>query len=525
MAQYKFSDEDLRQIRNHGLTINAVQRHLDLFKTPPPYLNLLGPCTISDRIKVVDQHKTQKFTKIYEMEARKGRCLKFVPGSGAASRMFKALLKALNRDKEILKEATAREAHQAGHKEAQELLDFMNGAKSFAFSKDLKSVMSEKNFNFDILLEKGQFTDIIRFLVSEVGLNYAHLPKGLLKFHEYPEGSRTAFEEHLVEAAQYIADQSGQGPLHFTVSQEHLKGFQKLLKKVKPIYEQKYQVSFHVTFSAQKKSTDILAVDLDNRPFREKDGRLLFRPGGHGALIENLNDLKADIVFIKNIDNVAFDRFKHKTIKWKKILGGYLIALQNQIFSYMEKLSSKAVEITLIEQVADFVRDELLLPIPSFSNNSSPEEKKTVLMEKLNRPIRVCGMVRNESEPGGGPFWVKDQAGEKSLQIVEKAQIDPYSSEQQAIFAASTHFNPVDLACGLRDWQGRPFDLRQYVDPNAVLISKKSKEGKDLKALEHPGLWNGAMSRWITIFVEVPAITFNPVKTVNDLLREPHQPA
>ena len=524
MAQYKFSDEDLRQIRNHGLTINAVQRHLDLFKTPPPYLNLLGPCTLSDGIKVIDQHKTQEFIKIYEMESQKGRCLKLVPGSGAASRMFKALLKALNLEKEILKESIAREA-QVGHKEAQELLEFMNGAKRFAFSKDLKSVMSDKNFYYDILLERGQFTDIIRFLVSEVGLNYAHLPKGLLKFHAYPEGSRTAFEEHLVEAAQYIAGQSGQGPLHFTVSQEHLKEFQKLLKKVKPIYEQKYQVSFQVTFSAQKKSTDILAVDLDNRPFREKNGRLLFRPGGHGALIENLNDLKADIVFIKNIDNVASDRFKHETIKWKKVLGGYLIALQNQIFSYMEKLSSKAIERTLIEQVADFIRDDLLLSIPSFSNKASPEEKKTVLMEKLNRPIRVCGMVRNVSEPGGGPFWVKDQTGEKSLQIVEKAQIDPDSREQQAILAASTHFNPVDLVCGVRDWQGRPFDLRQYVDPNAILISKKSKEGKDLKALELPGLWNGAMSRWITIFVEVPGITFNPVKTVNDLLREPHQPA
>ena len=524
MAQYKFSDEDLRQIRNHGLIINVLQRHLDLFKTPPPYLNLLGPCTISDGIKVIEQHKTKEFIKIYEMEAQKGRCLKFVPGSGAASRMFKVLLKALNRGKEIQKESIAREA-QAGHKEAQDLLEFMNSAKRFAFSKDLKSVMSEKNLYFDILLEKGQFTDIIRFLVSEGGLNYAHLPKGLLKFHAYPEGSRTAFEEHLVEAAQYIADHSGQGHLHFTVSQGHIKKFQDLLEKIRPIYEQKYRMSFHVTFSAQKKYTDTLAVDLNNRPFREKDGRLLFRPGGHGALIENLNDLKADIMFIKNIDNVASDRFKHETAKWKKILGGHLITLQNQIFSYMEKLSSKAVDKTLIEQVADFIKDDLLLSIPSFSNKASPEEKKSVLMKKLNRPIRVCGMVKNVGEPGGGPFWVKDQNGEKSLQIVEKAQIDPDSREQQAILAASTHFNPVDLVCGVRDWQGRPFDLRQYVDPNAILISKKSKEGKDLKALEHPGLWNGAMSRWITIFVEVPVITFNPVKTVNDLLREPHQPA
>ena len=325
---------------------------------------------------MIDPHKTQELIKIYEMEAQKGRCLKFVPGSGAASRMFKALLKALNREKEILRESIAREA-RAGHKEAQDLLEFMNGAKRFAFSKDLKSVMSEKGLDFDNLLERGQFTDIIRFLISEVGLNYAHLPKGLLKFHAYPEGSRTAFEEHLVEAAQYIADQNAKGPLHFTVSQEHLKGFQKLLKKVKPIYEQKYQISFHVTFSAQKKSTDTIAVDLDNRPFREKDGRLLFRPGGHGALIENLNDLKADIVFIKNIDNVASDRFKPETVKWKKILGGYLIGLQNQIFGYVEKLSSKTIERTLIEQIADFIRDDLFLSIPSFSNKATPEREKS----------------------------------------------------------------------------------------------------------------------------------------------------
>ena len=524
MARYKFSDEDLRQIRHHGLTLNTVQRHLDLFRTPPPYFNLLGPCTPDDGIKMIHPHETQALIKTYEKEAQNGRCLKFVPGSGAASRMFKALLKALNREKDILKKSIAREA-QVGHEEAQDLLEFMNGAKRFAFSKDLKTVMSKRDLDFDTLLERGQFTDIICFLICEVGLNYAHLPKGLLKFHAYPEGSRTAFEEHLVEAAQYIADQDGHGHLHLTVSQNHLKGFQDLLEKVKPIYEQKYKVSFHVTFSTQKKSTDTLAVDLGNRPFRQKDGRLLFRPGGHGALIRNLNDLKGDIVFIKNIDNVASDRFKHETVKWKKILGGYLIGLQNQIFSYVERLSSTAAKGTLIEQITDFIRGDLLLSIPASFNKASPEEKKTVLMEKLNRPIRVCGMVRDVSEPGGGPFWVKDPTGEKSLQIVEKAQIDPDSGEQQTILAASTHFNPVDLVCGVRDWQGRPFDLHQYVDPNAVFISKKSKEGRDLKALEHPGLWNGAMSRWITVFVEVPGITFNPVKTVNDLLRDPHQPA
>ena len=522
MGQHVFSDKDLKQISNHGLTVSAVQKHLDMFKMPPPHLDLLAPCTPGDGIKVIDQEKIQELTETYEQEAKKGRCLKFVPGSGAASRMFKTLLKFQNRETEILREAVAREAQEA-QEEAQELLEFMNSTKRFAFFKDLKSVMSENRFDLDTLVEKGQFTDIVRFLVSEIGLNYAHLAKGLLKFHEYPEGSRTAFEEHLVEAAYYVKDENGWCPLHFTVSQSHLEEFRNLLKRVKPVYEQKQGVSFHVAFSVQKKSTDILAVDLDNQPFREKDGRLLFRPGGHGALIENLNDLKGDIVFLKNIDNVACDRFKPETIRWKKILGGYLIAIQNQIFNYVERLSSGAVERDLIENIMHFIRKELLLSIPSFTKKTSAEETKAMFLEKLNRPVRVCGMVRNVKEPGGGPFWVKDQTGERSLQIVEKAQIDPESKEQKVILAASSHFNPVDLVCGVCNWEGRPFDLLKFVDPNAVLISKKSKEGKDLKALEHPGLWNGAMARWITIFVEVPGITFNPVKTVNDLLREAHQ--
>ena len=522
MGQYTFTDNELKQINSHGLTVSEVQKHLDIFKMPPPYVRLLRPCTLNDGIKVIDREKIQKLKETYDLEVKKRHCLKFVPGSGAASRMFKTILRFLNRGKEILRKPITMEA-QEGLKEAQELLEFMDGTKRFAFFKDLRSVMSENKHNLDTLLERGQFTDIIRFLVSEIGLNYAHLAKGLLKFHEYPEGSRTAFEEHLVESAYYVTDQTGQCSLHFTVSQEHLEKFQKLLKNVRSIYEQIHRVSFNVTFSMQKKSTDTLAVDLDNRPFREKDGRLLFRPGGHGALIENLNDLKADIVFIKNIDNVASDRFKPETVKWKKILGGYLMAIQNQIFNYMEELSSKTVNSTLLEQVASFIGEELLLPLPSFIKNASVDDKKAVLMEKLNRPVRVCGMVGNAREPGGGPFWVKGQTDETSLQIVEKAQIDPGSTEQQAILAASTHFNPVDLVCGVRNWQGRSFDLRQFVDPNAVLISKKSKEGKDLKALEHPGLWNGAMARWITVFVEVPSITFNPVKTVNDLLREAHQ--
>ena len=524
MDRYVFTDYDLRQIDDHGLSVNEVQRHLSMFEMPPPYQTLLGPCTPDDGIKVIQGEKTQELMESYELEAGKGRCLKFVPASGAASRMFKTLLKYLNREKEMTRETIANEA-KAGQKDALETLKFMRDYRRFAFFNDLKAVMSEKELNLDILIDRGQFTDIIRFLVGEPGLNYAHLPKGLLKFHAYPEGSRTSFEEHLVEAVYYATDKNGECRLHFTVSQDHLVGFKNILKKIRHIYEQRHSVSFRVDFSVQKKSTDTLAVDLENRPFRDKDGRLVFRPGGHGALIENLNDFQGDIVFLKNIDNVASDRFKAETIKWKKILGGYLISMQRQLFSYVRELSSGHLERNLIDRVVSFIKNELLFSIPAFTKSTSPEEIKAILLEKLNRPIRVCGMVRNVKEPGGGPFWVKDQTGERSRQIVEKAQIDPDSEEQQAILSSSTHFNPVDLVCGVRDWQGRPFDLRRYMDPNAVLISQKSKEGKDLKALEHPGLWNGAMARWITIFVEVPGMTFSPVKTVNDLLREAHQPS
>jgi hypothetical protein len=428
----------------------------------------------------------------------------------------------------------------------------MDGLKKFAFFRELKSALSGQGFNVDTLLEKGYFRDILRFLLTGDGLDYVNLPKGLLKFHEYPEGSRTAFEEHLVEAASYVADEDGRCPLHLTVSQEHLNGFDSSFKAVRPIYEERYGVVYDISFSMQAKSTDTLAVKLDNTPFRQEDGRLLFRPGGHGALLKNLNDIDGEIIFIKNIDNVVTDHLKPETFRWKKIMGGYLISIQNQIRDYMKKLASGDADHqkikddrrtsnierpitqgvkkqtstldTLLAEAAGFLDEKLLLSIPGLIKSASPEAKRSYLMERLDRPVRVCGMVKNRGEPGGGPFWVEDETGERSLQIVETTQIDLDSKEQRDIVEASTHFNPVDLVCGVRDWQGRPFDLSRFVDPKTVVISQKSKDGRDLKALEHPGLWNGSMARWITLFVEVPGITFNPVKTVNDLLRKEHQP-
>ncbi len=518
-----FTDEDLRQIAEHGLAVEEVFRQLDIFKRSAPNLKLVRPCTIGDGITAIEQEKMRTLIETYENQIPERRCIKFVPASGAATRMFKGLLGELNKEKDVLRESAENNAG-AGRKDQSELVEFMNGFKDFAFFQDMKSVMWTEGLQIDMLVEEGRFTDIIRSLLLEKGLNYANLPKGLLKFHRYADESRTAFQEHLVEAVSYVADQEGRCHLHFTVSPEHMEKFKSLLEKVRPVYEKKYSVSFHVNFSVQKESTDTIAVDLNNHPFRDDKGRLLFRPGGHGSLIENVNDLEADIVFIKNIDNIVPDRLKGETFKWKKALGGYLITLQNRIHGYLEKLSSGGSGDSIFADIMNFINDELSLQVPDSMAAAALEAKKAFVMERLNRPIRICAMVKNEGEPGGGPFWVQDETGEMSPQIVETAQIDPDSREQQNLLESSTHFNPADLVCGVRDWQGRPFDLREYIDEKAVFISQKSKDGEDLKALEHPGLWNGAMARWITLFVEVPIITFNPVKTINDLLRKEHQP-
>ncbi len=517
-----FSDEDIRQIKSHGFTLKDVERQLDQFRKPPFYLNLLRPCTPGDGIRAIDQEKMKELTWVYDNKKQQYSCIKFVPASGAATRMFRVLLRFLKQEEDIVKDLIEERA-QSGEKDARELLTFMNGIRQFAFFEDLKSVMAKKGSSIEAALQKGRFTEIFRFLLSDEGLSYADSPKGLIKFHEYADGSRTSFEEHLVEASSYISDKNGEVNIHFTVSKEHLKEFKKLFDRVRALYEKRYRVKFKVVFSIQKDSTDTIAVEPDNNPFRRKDGRLLFRPGGHGALVSNLHDIEADIIFVKNIDNVVPDRLKAETCIWKKILGGFLIEIRERISDYMTALSDGYADEAFIDQIKAFIKDELCMQEHVSRGKQPSDDVRSVLMEILNRPIRICGMVKNAGEPGGGPFWVNNRDGGISLQIVETAQVDPHSEDQQAILSSSTHFNPVDIACSITDWKGKRFDLKKYVDHDAILISRKSKDGRELKALEHPGLWNGAMSRWITIFVEVPAITFNPVKTVNDLLRKEHQ--
>ncbi len=524
MTEKMFNEKDIQQMNEYGISLEETERQVTLFKTARPYLKLAGACVPGKGIAVFDREAQKPLTALYEKEAQKRSCIKFVPASGAASRMFKVLLGCLNGAGEIVQNAVTRDA-QGGQAPAQQLLVFMEGITRFAFFQDLSLALSKKGLSMEDLLRKGLFRDIISLLLQEEGLDYAALPKGLLMFHAYPDGNRTAFEEHLVEAVAYVCDAANRCSMHFTVSPEHLERFQACLNKAGPNFEKRFQVTYSLSFSTQKSATDTLAVDLENQPFRQTNGRLLFRPGGHGALLENLNDLKGDIVFVKNIDNVVPDYLKDETYTWKKITGGYLISIQNRIARYMKELASGSTAEELLDTATDFLENDLLITMPPDVKAAGPDERRRWIMSKLNRPVRVCGMVKNTGEPGGGPFWVESKSGEISRQIVETAQIDPDDDGQQAMLAGSTHFNPVDLVCGVRDWRGEPFDLRKYVDPETVFISLKSKDGKELKALERPGLWNGAMADWVTLFVEVPAITFNPVKTVNDLLRKEHQPA
>jgi len=384
--------------------------------------------------------------------------------------------------------------------------------------------MAKDGLDIEALITEGRYKEILEYTLKPKGLNYADFPKGLIRFHRYPERSRTPFEEHLFEAAAYTLDRNMVARVHFTVPAEYEELIKEHIENVRGYYEAS-GVKYEVTFSTQNPSTDKIAVGLDNKPFRDSNGRLVFRPAGHGALLDNLNDLRGDIVFIKNIDNVVPDRLKHETYIYKKALGGYLVELQRDIFRYLERLTSGNVSWQLITQVFEFVRYELsTIPPEAVEKRGSREEKINFLISKLNRPLRVCGMVKNEGEPGGGPFWVRHEDGTLSLQIVESSQVDMESSGQRAIWESSTHFNPVDLVCGVRDHLGNPFDLKRFTDPNTGFISIKSMDGRELKTLELPGLWNGAMANWNTVFIEVPLITFNPVKTVFDLLRKEHQP-
>jgi hypothetical protein len=486
-----FSASDMQQLRRLGVEPTEAAQQIENFRRGFPYMPIIAPATAGKGITQVSGEAQTELVNMFDEWG--GSRLKFVPASGAATRMFKSLY----------------ELRDAG-KATPETDTFFERLRDFAFYDDLMKVVNTPNRNNPQAVLNG--------LLETNGLHYGRLPKGLLKFHRYTEGARTAFEEHLVEAALYAKDAKSVARLHFTVSPEHAGGFKALLKKVQPDYEKRYGVTYEVNFSEQKKSTDTLAVEIDNTPFRNANGSLLFRPGGHGALLENLAEMKEDIVFIKNIDNVAPDRLKPDTIHWKKVLAGMMLKLRSQIASYLAELERGAGSVKL-KEIATFMAQSFCITLPDVE----AEQYAAILYAKLNRPMRVCGMVKNTGEPGGGPFLVRNADGSQALQIVESSQIDLNDSSVKQLFQASTHFNPVDLVCSFRDYKGGIYDLRKFRDPATGFISEKSKDGRMLKALELPGLWNGAMSDWNTMFVEVPLSTFSPVKTVTDLLRREHQ--
>jgi hypothetical protein len=406
---------------------------------------------------------------------------------------------------------------------AERPVKFLGNLVKFAFYDDLREVMASEGKDAENCIHEGRYVDILEFILTSRGLNYAWLPKALLKFHIYPGHTRTALEEHLVEAALYVRDARNICRIHFTVSEEHKSRFTDLLSRIKSYYENLFNVRYEIEITVQHSSTDTIAVDTENRPFRDRNGKIIFRPGGHGSLLKNLNAIDGDLIFIKNIDNVIPDRLKNITVLHKKILGGYLVRLQDEIFHHLKRLSQERWDEEQLSRVISFCQEKLFHSFPDgFLNNSEPARKE-YLFQMLNRPVRVCGMVKNQSEPGGGPFWVEEDRTQ-SLQIVEQNQLDLHSEEQKDIWKSSTHFNPVDLVCGVKNYQGKKFDLNSYVNRDAVLISKKTHEKGELKALELPGLWNGSMAFWNTVFVEVPLETFNPVKTIDDLLRKSHLP-
>ena len=506
MSGVIFTESDMRQIEKEGLTVDQVLKQIDLFKRGVFPVKLNRPCTINDGIINIPEDDLKSITALHEEEACKGRMLKFVPASGAASRMF--------RDWYIYLEK--------GGLDSGEGQKFSGDLKKFAFFSDLSRVVSRDGEYIEDMIKSNRYADILAYILTSKGLNYGNLPKALLKFHTYPDGNRTALEEHLVEAALYTKDAGHLCQVHFTFSEEHQKDVGNYLLRVKKDYEEKYNVKYDVKFSTQKSSTNTIAVDLGNYPFRDQQGNLVFRPGGHGALLNNLNSIDGDIIYLKNIDNVVPDRLKPVTTLYKKVLGGYLVLLQNEIFKFLRLISEREAGNGAIDDMISFCEKRLNIVMPVWLEASSFSEKCAFIYKKLNRPIRVCGMVKNEGEPGGGPFWVNEGDGTQSLQIVEESQIDLRSPEQKALWSSATHFNPVDLVCGVRDYRSDKFDLFEFVDINSYFISQKSEKGRDLRALELPGLWNGAMAFWNTAFIEVPIETFNPVKTVRDLLRQQH---
>ncbi len=514
-----FTPNDIEQIKIKGLTVDKVESQIHLFKTGIPFTNIAEAATIDNGIISLDEERINEAIALFEGKKDSLSLLKFVPASGAATRMFKFLFKFLkeyNPNKESLNAFINKNNFR-------DLALFLVGIEKFPFYHQIIETLKTKNIDFDSLSSEDKALYFVKTMLDESQLNFGNSPKGLLPFHKYKSNHiSTAFEEHLYEAALYDSV-NNKAELHFTISERFKDKFSEEFKRIEEYVEKTTSVSFDISFSYQHESTDTIAVTTKDEPFRNDDGTLLFRPSGHGALLKNLDALNADIIFIKNIDNVVVKKYKEEVAKYKKVLAGILLKLQTKSFEYLRILDKTSISDEEFTEIETFLLREMHIKISREYKKYLDRYKIEYLREKLDRPIRICGMVKNEGEPGGGPFWVRDMYGNQSLQIVESAQINLKNKWQKNILTNATHFNPVDLVCGVKNYKGEKFDLQNFVDHNAAFITMKTKVGKDLKALELPGLWNGSMAYWNTIFVEVPIITFNPVKTVNDLLKGPHQ--
>ena len=515
----KFTQEDIEQIQNHGLSVNKVEEQVEIFERGNLPVNIFAAATTGEGINEFENEDRDILARYYEQQQARLSIIKFVPASGAATRMFKALhtlLGEFDPGKDSLQAFINRSRNN-------NLETFFTGLERLPFYNQALNNARECQPGLNDLSDEAKKYALLQTMLFSPGLNLGEYPKGLVPFHNYGDHIATAFEEHLHEAANYAAV-NGVAKIHFTISKEHHDKFLAELERIKSRVEAQTGVQFDISFSYQDPKTDTIAVDENNIPFRTQEGKLLFRPGGHGALIENLNSISAEIVFIKNIDNVVIAHKATEMAEYKQMLAGRLLQLQEKCFGYLEMLEERKPLVHDITEIRTFIEKELYSSFEGEFEHLTNERKVRQLQAKLNRPLRVCGMVKNEGEPGGGPFLVIHEDGTRSLQIIEGAQIDETNPQQKKIAQDATHFNPVDIVCGIKNYKGEPFDLSLYVDSTASFIAEKTFEGKPLKALELPGLWNGAMAKWNTVFVEVPVSTFNPVKTVIDLLKPTHQP-
>ncbi|MBR4678879.1 MAG: DUF4301 family protein [Bacteroidales bacterium] len=511
-----YTDKDIKYFAERGISTEEIDRQLNFYKSGFPFLELVRPATAEDGIRCLSEEEITKYVQKYNADSEHIDIVKFVPASGAASRMFKDLFVFVSEYN------NTPEQKQKFNDLSSPARRFIDNIDRFAFYDNLQKIVYGKyGMSVKEMLQAHKPKELVESVILKDGLNYGSLPKGLIEFHRYKNTSRTPVEEHIAEGIQYA--KSGKNvKIHFTVSPEHLGFFTAFVDKARISFEEKYNCNLEISFSTQKAFTDTISVDDNNEIFRNEDGSPLFRPAGHGSLIENLNDINARLVFIKTIDNVVPDSRKEITIRYKEALAGYLLKTKENIADYIKLLENNPTTQQLDEAYV-FISKKLCTEFPESFLSLSDKEKAEKLLAKLKRPLRVCGMVKNEGEPGGGPFWAKNQDGTTSLQIVESSQIDSNNPDSMEKVKKATHFNPVDLVCDLTDCEGNKYDLRKFTDPLTGFISHKSKNGRNLKSIERPGLWNGAMSDWNTVFVEVPIETFSPVKTILDLLREQHQ--